>query len=527
MMKVKVYGPPGTGKTTYLQSKLAELLDSGKYKFNNIAYISFTNSAIAEFLERLGLPIENSRSRATPYFRTMHGIAEKLLFENGIMKDELRKTHRYGNPMVWYYIFCRKYGIPVSSDLVEGDELGNRVWSIYSYVINKYYPRYGDSAFDKVVSEFPEDAPFVLDIIDKWRYFKEVNGILDFDDFLILAYEHELALRTSVLFADEFQDFSLLQYEIFKIWEEDKDIVMIAGDDDQAIMTFQGASPEYMLEWDADEEVVLSKSYRLPVAVHRFSSKIISLVERRRHKVFEPRDEEGLVVRYDNVLFENIAELAYRLAQKGYSVQVLFRTNELVEEFSQELIKKGVKFEHLKRSSFWQELDDLLLFLQDIVNGKRPKYEHLRAYLQYSILPKDVQEKILSSYLNNTLPLDFFMKIQKNAVAYLDRKKLVDRFGVAVEHVLYNIIVLKRNYDDLKGKIIVDTIHAAKGSEADVVILHDSLPKSVKLSLNSGRLEVSDELRVWYVGATRSRNILVLVSTGKDTFLGNFVGVSA
>jgi len=524
-MKIKVYGPPGTGKTTYLQNRLAELLDSGKYKYNDIAYMSFTNSAIVEFLERLGLPIENSRSRAVPFFRTMHGIAEKLLFRNGIAKDKLRKTHRYGNPIIWYYVFCRKYGVPVSPDVTDAVQLGDRAWLIYSYAINKYYPKYGDRSLDKVVSDFPEEAPFVLDIIDKWQHFKEVNGILDFVDFLTLVYDCELSLPTQVLFADEFQDFSCLQYEIFRIWEQDKDIVMIAGDDDQAIMTFQGASPEFMLKWDADEEVVLSKSFRLARAVHRFGMKVISMVENRRHKVFEPRDEEGAVFRYDNVMLESIAELARRLAQKGYSVEVLFRTNEQVEKFSQELIKRGIKFEHLKRSSFWQELDDLLLFLQALVHGRRPKYEQLKAYLDYCNIPKDQKEKILNAYLNNTLPQDFFTRIRKNAVALLDRKKLVDRFGEAVEHVLYNIVVLKREYEDLKGKIIVDTIHAAKGTEADYVILHDSFPNAVRSALNTGRADISDEIRVWYVGVTRARKVLVIVSTGKDTFLGNVVGV--
>ena len=61
-------------------------------------------------------------------------------------------------------------------------------------------------------------------------------------------------------------------------------------------------------------------------------------------------------------------------------------------------------------------------------------------------------------------------------------------------------------------KIIIDTIHQVKGGEADNVVLASkcNFPSHFDKKNLSEKVK---ELRVWYTGATRSKNTLHLLST--------------
>ena len=69
----------------------------------------------------------------------------------------------------------------------------------------------------------------------------------------------------------------------------------------------------------------------------------------------------------------------------------------------------------------------------------------------------------------------------------------------------------RRRGEELRGdpRFLVSTIHAVKGGEADhVVILPDIPPRAYEDYLR----DPDDELRVWYVGITRSRGDLHIVN---------------
>jgi len=63
--------------------------------------------------------------------------------------------------------------------------------------------------------------------------------------------------------------------------------------------------------------------------------------------------------------------------------------------------------------------------------------------------------------------------------------------------------------------IFADTIHSSKGMEADTVFIDKAVSGRVRDSLiNDDDAIVSDEYKVWFTGATRSRNRLFYFDSG-------------
>ena len=69
---------------------------------------------------------------------------------------------------------------------------------------------------------------------------------------------------------------------------------------------------------------------------------------------------------------------------------------------------------------------------------------------------------------------------------------------------------------EVKNRNIL-TIHGAKGLEADAVFLHTAIPPRIQKTLLIPGKESQAEARVWYVGVTRPKNVLYLVTdAGKN-----------
>ena len=82
---------------------------------------------------------------------------------------------------------------------------------------------------------------------------------------------------------------------------------------------------------------------------------------------------------------------------------------------------------------------------------------------------------------------------------------------IPAEQTRYINSAMDRDQDFHKSKNIkISTIHASKGGEADNVMLLKDLPTKVDNNLSK---VIDDERRVFYVGATRSKKSLHLISS--------------
>jgi hypothetical protein len=145
-----------------------------------------------------------------------------------------------------------------------------------------------------------------------WRAWKEENDYLDFTDMLEVALRDHAHCphNPAVLFVDEVQDCPKLQLSLLMKWAEHTEQLVLAGDEDQTIFGWCGATVEAFLNLPVpdNQKIVLGQSYRLPRAVHAYAEKWIKQVKRRQPKKYAPRDTDGQVKRLA-ANFNNAEEL--------------------------------------------------------------------------------------------------------------------------------------------------------------------------------------------------------------------------
>ena len=540
-MRIKIYGGPGTGKTRTLHRLVdlmywgsyrayeelkaknfpEEFLDSvkAKYELRDIAFITLQNSALQELVGRLGYDIHRDRGKKGPirYFRTIHGLCFILLHEHGIISEEqIKRTILEGSVEEHFMRFCEKQGIKFDPELmgvVHRFYLGNLLWQKMGEVINKYYPTLGHKAKDKLIEELETMDPVLLSYYREWIKYKEKKGIIDYNDMLTMAYDHlkngDIELPTKVLLVDEFQDFSPLQYEIFELLSKDKDHVIVAGDDWQTIFSWLGSTPRFLLEWKADHEVVLRVSHRLPRKVLYLALRYAKeqFVE-QKYKLLAPRNFTGAIgyiVSWNmrnGTHVDRLANIVKNELKRGHSVFILTRTNPQALRLIRKFILRGFSPRMLKEGHKWAQrkrIGEVAISFYDIIRA-------IQGVLAKTPTNKDIQ--VLSAITGGTGKISLDILEDLSQITQKIDFELIRRFwGKEAQRLTLELLEteIKEKHE---GELYIDTIHASKGREADIVFLINEMPRRnwKKFIVTQEDLEV--EKRVWFVGLTRAKKAL-------------------
>jgi len=479
-----ILGPPGTGKTSTLLGLLEEELDRGTCP-EDIGFFTFTKQAVQEGKSRAMSKFAITKNQL-PYFRTLHSLCFQQL---GLSKDSVMSSSDI-------YDLNEKLNLrlkgAVNTD--EGHISGISKDDRLLFIENLARMRQVDletqwHEADDAVGWFELER-----FANGLKLFKRDRLLIDYTDMLQMFLDRGHAPKLDVMFVDEAQDLSPLQWAVVRKLCDSADRVYIAGDDDQAIYRWAGADVDYLIR-NSKDAMVLKQSYRIPRSIHTLAERCIGQVGSRVHKTWNPRKEEGHVSwepSYETIDMEHDDWL------------VLARTNYLLNSIEQHCRSEGWFYQTKNKPSVSERKIMAVQSWESFRKGEPIPVAQLTKVLNYLKLRTPTSlEKI-----------DFDTLISydtaKKHVPNLPNEYWYDVFtGVSVDERSYIRAMLRRGEKITKEpRIRLSTIHAAKGGEASNVILLTDISSRVYKSFQNNP---DDESRVFYVGLTRAKENLYLI----------------
>ena len=520
-----VIGPPGTGKTTFLKNKVDQIIKEGKASPNEIGYFSFTVKAAEEIRNRVTNEewSEAELKKMFPYFCTLHSLAYKRLrLETHEIMDELdymelsdMTGRKFVNKMK------KGNGIDISMPTAQ---------SHYQDVINLAYAKYpnDDDRLQKVFREvkLPDyGARSTIMQMDKdLTNFKRDRHKLEYVDYFNSFLQMKNPPSLKYLFIDEAQDLSAHQWMVVDMIQEiSKPIeTYVAGDDDQAIFRWAGADIEHfiaMAKNDANTIIPLKQSYRIPISVHNLATKMAQSISNRIDKSYMPRDEHG----ERKVL--NFRPLNKELETGDWLI--LCRTHEIVKQVCESLDRYGWLYKCYGKSIINEKIIEAIVSWTRLQKGEKvsgARIDTIYSFMDSTRIKRGhgtfkgshtemytIDNLIHSFGLRESIGGDLFTKT-------LHWYDVLNAKGIR-KRIRYLRAVMRDGHKlDDKPRIEVSTIHASKGGERDNVMLLTDLSYGPYKSSKDTQQGRDDELRVFYVGATRAKKQLVIVHTTEAQF---------
>jgi len=491
-MNYKVIGPPGTGKTQTLLDKVMEYKEAGT-PLDRIGYFAFTRKAAYEARDRLLETYLFLEKKDVKHFRTLHSFAFRYLGlqEQNVMQEEHYKT------------IGEECGLRIKYATYEKNEFNGIFTSNSEYLslINLAAVRNID-VLDQLdrnehLGKIERDK---LQVVAKHiEDYKNTYKLIDYNDMLN-RFIDQIQLpdakvpRFDVIFIDEAQDLSLLQWKMITALQSHTKDIYIAGDDDQAIFGWAGADVESFIKFDAIE-IPLKQSRRVPKIVHqRALLRLDNIKSGRLEKPWNtPTSEEGTLKIFFSIDSINLSK------EDWY---ILARTNDLLKPILKDLRRRGIYFETKDGRSINETL------YRDILNWESWKkgntlntIEVQRLLERFNKKFKETEDKLFKL---NDLKKEY--KLDSNLPWY-------DAFTAVGPRTKTYIRTMRSNGEDLrlKPRVKVLTLHSSKGGEAtNVIILQNQTRNTIKGARKS-MMKQDEEQRVWYVGLTRCSKNLFLI----------------
>jgi len=274
----------GSGKTSVLVCRTGYLITVRNVDPKNILLVTFSKKAAEEMRDRIAhLPGLNESIAATIQARTFHSFFLQIIRKHGVTQDILSET-RYQHIVLKRIL--REMGL---QDAYQPETLLSLLSSYKMQMVN----------VDNLPETTDEEKELkrIFTEYEKWKF---ANDKIDFDDVLLIAY-NMLRQKPSLLTAlhkrflyvmvDEFQDTNMVQYELIKMIVEPHCNLMIVGDDDQTIYSFNGARNEFILNFDKvfpdAKTITLDINYRSASSIVGLGNEVIRHNKRRKKKTLK------------------------------------------------------------------------------------------------------------------------------------------------------------------------------------------------------------------------------------------------
>lgn len=465
----------GTGKTRRLIEEVSKELEERRPE--ELAFVTFTRKGAEEGLHRVCSKLVLT-PEDLPYFRTLHSLTFHSL--------GLKATQMFGR--LDQRKFNKEYGYEVNRCEVDTGKVAPTRDSNY---LNFYDLERSGALTSRQLAEADIELGYYHQLVRKYEEYKANEHLVDFFDCLIKYVQEGDSLPCKVVFIDEAQDISALQWKVIDKAFSNAEKIVICGDDKQSIYTYSGARPDFLIDLSKQFPVEhLSVSYRIPYSVYKLSVAITNFIGDKTEQKAEPRMEngEGSITQLPNLerLKNFIREEDYAENKTDTTWYILSRNNCFLEA-PKKLLEENL-------IPYWTADG---FFMGGQIMKRLKDYEGFK----------------LEGYGNPKKKEDFQRKfgIEDFSVPFTDTCLFTEgRKWVYASYIEKFGLTKLEEMCKWNPQILVSTIHHVKGGEAkNVAVMLDTTRKTVGNIFN----DIDEELRILYVGVTRTKQNLFLVDS--------------
>ena len=499
----RIFGPPGTGKTTTLLNMVEKQMEEGILP-SQIAFLAFTRKAAKEARERASKRFKLNIDKDLFYFKTLHSFAFNM---SEIQPNQLlQKEHLADLGKIIGFNLIGGSASKLDDTPTVSENFIMRIIQLSRLLCEPLSTTYRNMSFSSMPTPYLE----VQYIADCYKKYKKQNVLFDYTDILenFVEKKGSFCPEFKICYVDEAQDLSPLQWKMVRLIDKRSNKMYLAGDDDQAIYRWAGASVESFLAMESVSEHLL-RSYRVPKKVHALADRIVNRIKNRRSKRYLPNNLEGAVKKVSSAQSINLDQGEWL---------VLAQCNYMLISIAEMLKSQGVLFEFHGTRSISEKITTAVRGWETLRRGKKIDLVTARKLYAYLKVGSRVQrgfKKMASVDSKNLFSLEDLQKNQ-GLLATVDMiwHEALDGLPVTDRAYLTAMLRRKEKISDVP-RIKVSTIHGAKGGEADnVVLLTDISPTSdnSRLSGDLAAQLLGDDLhRLFYVAVTRTKQNLFLV----------------
>ena len=474
-----------THNTTTAMQVITDALKS--YRPDEIAFVTYTRKGVETGVARALAVNKDLTPDDLMHFKTLHALCFReahLARKNIITQSDISQ---FNSELGFSLTMNDAFGHVTEDDRLLQRYDAERSGSKRGVFVDGNYDRF---RYDRLVNAY--------------KAFKEGHDLVDFYDCLLKYMEQGEPLQgVKIALIDECQDLTPLQWQVcMKAFSEAEKVICL-GDDFQCLYTYNGAAPELLVEMASHYKTVKHEiSYRLPRKVYEFSKGITDLIQEKVEKDYRPADDrEGFV---ETLPDRNVLARLIRDDLKSNGVMpgrwyLLFRTNCFIADMATVLEQFIVPYHTSK--GFCIPARDLNK-IERYYNYRKVGYGNEEAKQRFMEENKitDINDSFMHSEL---IP-------GKERYFYQD---LVDTWGLET---------LKKMSTMTEPFCLLSTVHKVKGGEADYTAMFMDCTRVVSENIT---LNADEELRVLYVGCTRSREGLYLIPASGKYSLSKLIDI--
>lgn len=427
--KMAVPAVPGAGKTFIVTNLVAKLLEEKRQGRGKILILTYMNSAVNNFKVRIKKILEekNIEDKNSYEVMTIHSLAVKIikekpeivmLNEDFNIADDLQKTmilndcinnFKLNGGEKAFRFFLKEQKDPMWVDR-QLDAWEKGFYDLVQNTISEL--KYKDITPQKLEEYMRINRRGILKIIlpiyTEYEKRLKSNGLLDYDDMLILAYKalssdedlkRKYQNKYQYVFEDECQDSNEIQGKIIGLICEEHNNLVRVGDINQSITgTFSSSDPKFFKDFieNSDYCYRMDMSNRSSKDVINLANELVRFVtqnlteecrdaleemeiktvpKNKGYKENPEPDKYQINYKYYETFDKEIEQTVkfVRNINKKYpdkSIGILVPYNDHVNLVAKELIKENLEFEELGTNSLRKRrvIDNIALILDFILN---------------------------------------------------------------------------------------------------------------------------------------------------------------